>query len=156
MYLIIPLSVLTQTGEYIDNLIYSLQVIIYTWICSYLVFHYHFITFWVFVKVPWVQAPRDAHCFFRWAERRGALSMCVVTQCQVMIQKAWRAWPWTIVDNMIVMFPACLKTSVVDFEKVYPTLHIFPWAIKTSCPAYPFFSHFYLVFWICCWICSCP
>lgn len=134
MYLIIPLSVLTQTGEYIDNLIYSLQVIIYTWICSYLVFHYHFIIFWVFVKILWVQA------------LRAALSMCVVTQCQVMIQKTWRAWPWTIVDNMIVMFPACLKTSVVDFEKVYPTLHIFPWAIKTSCPTYPSFSHFYLVF----------
>ena len=120
MYLIIPLSVLTQTGEYIDNLIYSLQVIIYTWICSYLVFHYHFITFWVFVKVPCVQASRDAHCFFKWAERRGALSMCVVTQCQVMIQKAWRAWPWTIVDNMIVMFPCMFKDLCCRFRKSVP------------------------------------
>jgi len=108
MYLIIPLSVLTQTGEYIDNLIYSLQVIIYTWICSYLVFHYHFIIFWVFVKILWVQA------------LRAALSMCVVTQCQVMIQKTWRAWPWTIVDNMIVMFPCMFKDLCCRFRKSVP------------------------------------
>ena len=49
-----------------------------------------------------------------------SISMCVVTQCQVMIQKAWRAWPWTIVDNMIVMFPCMFKDLCCRFRKSVP------------------------------------